>query len=344
MSTRSKLFTFIFKIVLGVALLVYLVLEVEPAEILATAARAELGWIFAALLLLPINVALDATAWWLVIKRVAPRTRWRQSIGATLSGYTLGFLTPGQFGEYPGRAFYVPHADKWEISVTVLTARLADMTVGIGAGLLPLVFFINETQTATPNLWWWLFAYGAWVTFLLVCVCLVPGLVHRVVHRFAQSHKIRSRIRFLKRLSLRRRMMVLGVAAVRYAVYSTQFFLLLKAFAPETSWTIGMTGIALVFMGNFIIPPVTIMDLGIREGLAVFFLGVLGVAAAPAFDASVFLFLVNLLLPALVGIPFAFRLRFDRRKQAQPLDAPLRAQPVAPEPTPAAIVPEPVEP
>ena len=57
------------------------------------------------------------------------------------------------------------------------------------------------------------------------------------------------------------------------------------------------------------VPTVTLLDLGIREGAAVYFLGQLGYAEAAAFNAAFLLFCINLLVPAVVGLPFVFRLK-----------------------------------
>ena len=73
-------------------------------------------------------------------------------------------------------------------------------------------------------------------------------------------------------------------------------------------------GVALVFFAKSAIPQVTLGDLGVREGAAVFFLGAYGVEAGAAFDAALALFAMNLLLPAVVGAPLLVRLQVLRRR------------------------------
>ena len=51
-----------------------------------------------------------------------------------------------------------------------------------------------------------------------------------------------------------------------------------------------------------IIPPISLGELGIREGASVYFLTQFGETASVAFNASIFLFIINLLIPALVGL------------------------------------------
>jgi uncharacterized membrane protein YbhN (UPF0104 family) len=82
-------------------------------------------------------------------------------------------------------------------------------------------------------------------------------------------------------------------------------------------------GVALVFFAKSAIPQVTLGDLGVREGAAVFFLAAYGVGPAAALDASLALFGLNLLLPALVGAPFLLQLQLRRKADRKPAGEPV---------------------
>jgi len=58
----------------------------------------------------------------------------------------------------------------------------------------------------------------------------------------------------------------------------------------------------LIMFVKTVIPPISLGELGIREGASVFFLTKFGELPSVAFNASIFLFLINILLPALVGL------------------------------------------
>ena len=51
-----------------------------------------------------------------------------------------------------------------------------------------------------------------------------------------------------------------------------------------------------------VIPPVSLGELGIREGASVYFLTTMGETSSVAFNASIFLFIINLLIPSLIGL------------------------------------------
>jgi uncharacterized membrane protein YbhN (UPF0104 family) len=120
---------------------------------------------------------------------------------------------------------------------------------------------------------------------------------------------------------------LVGLSAVRYVVFSAQFVLLVHAFAPAAPWGPVAAGVAVVFLVKSALPQLTLGDLGVREGAAVFVLAGAGVAPAEALNASLAVFVVNLVLPALAGVPLLSRLRL-----------PTQGRPSAPVQT--ALVPE----
>jgi uncharacterized membrane protein YbhN (UPF0104 family) len=54
------------------------------------------------------------------------------------------------------------------------------------------------------------------------------------------------------------------------------------------------------------------MDIGVREGAAVALFSKFGIASAPVFSAAFMVFVINVLIPAVVGIPFVFRIRLRK--------------------------------
>lgn len=295
------------RVVLTAAAVGFLVYYVDPSAMMEAVADADPWWIAAAVALLPANVWLDAVMWHKLFLRVRPATSFRESFGAMLAGFSLGFFTPGRAGELAGRAFYLQHPDRWETAAVVIVQRLYDTAVAVSVGAVAL--FINRIEDVLPiDLVWDVLAVaGVLIGGVLVAAGLAPGVARRwLVPVLPKSWQ--PRLDFLGRLSARDGAIALGLAAARYAVYVTQFFLLLRAleYGPVL---MAYAGIGLVFFAKFLIPSVTLMDLGVREGAAVFFLDWLGFSEAAALNASLMLFAVNVVLPSAAGIRFVMKLR-----------------------------------
>jgi uncharacterized membrane protein YbhN (UPF0104 family) len=54
--------------------------------------------------------------------------------------------------------------------------------------------------------------------------------------------------------------------------------------------------------------PISLADLGIREAASVFSFSLLGISNVAAFNAALMMFVVNILVPALVGVAFVPRI------------------------------------
>ncbi len=63
----------------------------------------------------------------------------------------------------------------------------------------------------------------------------------------------------------------------------------------------------LIMFAKTIIPPISFGELGIREGASVYFITLMGESASVGFNASIFLFIINLLIPALIGVGMFLR-------------------------------------
>lgn len=286
----------------------FLIYYVDPSAMAAALAGADPWWIATAVALLPANVMLETVLWHILVRRARPATTFREAFEALLAGHSLGFFTPGRAGEVAGRAFYVKHADRWETAAVVIVQRFYDMAAAVSVGTIALFLFRMEHALPAARVWLGIGVVGALIGGGLVAAGVAPAAARRVLVRVL-PRSWRGRIDFLDKLTPPDGIRLLGLALTRYAVYVTQFFLLLRALEPAAGAAAAYVGIGLVFLAKFLIPPITFMDLGIREGAAVFFLGRMGFSEAAALNASLMLFTVNLLLPAAAGIWYVMKLR-----------------------------------
>ena len=321
------------KAVLALGAMGYLVYVVEPAEIAAALADARYDYIAAAVLLLPLNILLEGAIWRRILTVVVPRATWRSVYGALLCGFSLGLVTPARAGDLAGRAFYFERGDRWAIAATVFVQRLLDMLAAVAFGAASLAWALSTGRLA-GSLWEGFCIAGVGLTLVLVILFAQPRRAARLVHRLIPSQTVRGHLDFLKRLGPAR-MGDAGLRALaRFLVYTTQFVLFAKAFSPEAPFTLLYGGVGLVFFAKHLIPSLTMMDVGIREGAAVFFLSAqLGLPEVTAFNAAFFLFLTNLVLPAAAGAPLLLRLRLARG-QDEDAEAP-STNGTAPSSTPA---------
>jgi hypothetical protein len=108
----------------------------------------------------------------------------------------------------------------------------------------------------------------------------------------------------------------LFLAAVRYAVFTFQFVLLLYAFGYDKTVLLAVWMILIIFLLKSFAPSIALSELGVREGIAIFVMGQFAVAdPAISFNATFLLYLFNIVLPSVIGMVFLPRMRIFGKKK-----------------------------
>ena len=295
------------KILLAGILLLLLFQNVNSGALIASFSTARPLFLVAALLLLVPNLMLQYRKWALLLHSIYPSVRTRE-IGASLMlGFTFGIVTPARIGEFGGRAFAVRGADRLALMGLTALDKLATLIVTVLAGSAGLLVFcvqhpfMDPVHLAAVEITVFVMAGGMallWMQRRKAAEALPPT---RWLHQ-----RIQRAGRTLAGVNTRTRIRLLLLSLLFYATFLLQFVLLLYAFG-STDLLSALAGISTIMLIKTVIPPVTVGELGIREGASVYVLGHAGILAATAFSASLLLFAINILLPSLAGLLILFR-------------------------------------
>ena len=312
MSLPTASWLFALKGALAIAALVLLVDLAGPSDVVAAFRHADPRWVLAALALVPVNIGLEAYRWGRLVRQLAPEVRYRDALRAVVGSYPLGLLTPGRVGDYVGRAVYLRNIPPGTSATLTFVERMATLAACIVGGMLALGPYL-ALQAAPSPLWPAVTTLGCVSAGAIIALVLFPQLAKAVIGTLLPFQPVRDAVASFGTIPRNEGVRLLALSAVRYVVFSGQFVLLAHAVAPTAPWPGLWIGVALTFFVKSAVPQVTLGDLGVREGAAVFFFGAYGIEAAAALDASLALFALNLLLPALVGVPFLMQLQLQRK-------------------------------
>jgi uncharacterized membrane protein YbhN (UPF0104 family) len=141
---------------------------------------------------------------------------------------------------------------------------------------------------------------------LFLFIFFKPNALQRVAMRFRFSFLGRPSIQdLLSAVGIFRQRDLLvsfGLSAGFYMIIYVQMYLLLNAFSPVHAADAFLGFAAMMFLKSLV--PVSLGDLGIREASSVYFYALRGIANATALNASLLLFVINILLPSLIGLIF----------------------------------------
>ncbi len=294
---RRTLF-FIFKIIIAILVVSLLVQKIQIENLLAALAQSFRMYILFALLILPLNLLLQFFKWRLVVSReksgVPATTLW----SSMFIGLSLGLVTPGRVGDFARTAF-VKNVNKSGLLGLLLVDKTITLFVIYVLGLSSLTRFVNVlTQRTILGV-----VIGLGVIFLALLIFLQRrGFDFRMWKRgiITKWSFLERMVSGMEKASFGFMAQLFFITIVHVFIYCFQLFLLIRAFQPIALINALTASFAIMFTKSLL--PVSFGDLGVREGAAVYFFGRFDVSAPAAFNASLLLFVINVLIPGITGL------------------------------------------
>lgn len=238
-----------------------------------------------------------------------------------LAGLSLGLLTPKRAGEWFSRAAFVPAQIRWQAILQTFIGSISQLLVTIifGSCSLILVFFIYSTQNEV--------LITAYIQYLIP-VLLFVGFIIMLVFRSRFLNYIEKKIPGLKSGEIRKSFIgkpfkgALLLSSIRYLIFSLQFVLTLVLFGCSLSVFLILLGVCIVYLFLTLMPLSFIGDTVVRGPVAVFvftdFFPLLiphstaSSQSAGVLSATMLIWFINILLPALIGIVASFTLKSQK--------------------------------
>ncbi|MDX2283281.1 MAG: hypothetical protein NW241_03930 [Bacteroidia bacterium] len=286
------------QVLLTAAALAYIWLALRqygPQVQALAAAMAGRQWLLlaAAAGLMPLNLSLEAWKLRVLGSAATLREGWR----AVLAGMSLGIFTPNRAGEYAGRLMSAAPGRRAAMLAHTWIGRMAQMLPTLAAGGLAGLLLAPD----------WPFPLPAAVPGLAIGLAAAGALLLVFGWKYAARWRpLRGSLDGVSGFSVR---MVLIFSALRYAVFSIQYLLILYALGAGGGAAFLLSLTALLFWVKSLIPFMSVAELGIRESVALWLLPQFGIGPAAALGSAFLLYLINLVIPALMGLPELLRRR-----------------------------------
>jgi len=308
---NKSIIIFLLKFIIAGGLLAFIISRISLSEIVTAIQSANLTLIGVAFLLVAINLFLQFLKWKLVCGKILDFTDNKKILISLFHGITAGSFTPARVGEYFGRAMMFK--DKPFIQVTMATVvdkffMLIEVAfVGAISSILFLYSYYNLTLLTAVGL----IILAVSILGFLLFLAMHPRLwENALVEKLSVSKKLASfieKISILKKMDLKFSLQLLLITLLFLMCIISQYAILAAAFSNHWNFFDFAWAGMLVMFAKSIVPPVAIADLGVREGASVFFLSKFGEIQSVGFNSSIFIFLINILFPAIIGLFLLFK-------------------------------------
>lgn len=298
------------KVLLTLLVLGLLIATIKPREILDAVIGARHGLVLISLVLVVPNLGLRALKWGYLLRRVKPKAPVSEILNTMLVGFTFAVVTPGQLGEF-GRAFFIsgrPRLELIGLSFIDKWYNLSAIVLGgsLGILLLPgLVFDGNAYLFISCCILVAIF----WAAAILMMASprWIRDLLYAINVMLPYRDKVKVLLSGLDPIYQRQSLILGGLGIIHYLVYIVQFYLLVLSFQSVSFFDAFRAASSTIFVKAAL--PISVGGLGVGETASVAFFRIFGVSSVAAFNASVMLFSMNILLPAVIGVFVLLRLR-----------------------------------
>ncbi|MBA3828813.1 MAG: flippase-like domain-containing protein [Taibaiella sp.] len=265
-------------------------------------------FIYACLLLMPVNICLEAWKWQKLASSATPIS-FGYALQSYMAGLAFSMVTPNRIGEYPGRILYMKRKNTFRlISVSILGA-MAQMLALFVFGTMGLIYY----NIAFPGTIWLILLGGCIVvTLFIVWLYLHIETWLPLLGRFKWARKYNIYAQLLKRFQRKEQLQIFLISLLRFGVFTAQYLFFLRWMNVEMPLAQGYCMASLFFWAIAIIPSIALAELGERGQVSLFIFHHFSANTLGILGATMGIWFLNLIIPSIIGSILLLRMRVLR--------------------------------
>jgi hypothetical protein len=260
--------------------------------------------LIAVFILMIINWGIEAFKWKLSVQKIQRLTLFT-SFKAILSGTSFSVSTPNRVGEYLGRILYMSEGNRLKAISLTVAGSMSQLIITLFMGLLG--FIMLEKQITTGQLlsaiWIQAMIYGVSFSLLILTVFYFRlSWIIKWIDRLPGFKKYAWLIKGLEEFNATLLLQLLSLSALRFLVFTIQYYLLFRLFSVDVSWWQGLWAVSVSFLIMAVIPTIALFtDLSLRGKVSLKLLGLFSANNLGISLTAVSIWFINLIIPALTG-------------------------------------------
>lgn len=240
------------------------------------------------LFLMGLNWFIESIKWKFALKNIQ-KISLKTAISSVLAGISTGIFTPNRVGEFVGKIFFLEEDNREKaISVNII-ASYSQLLVTILLGTIALLVASSSVLILV-------------VVFLVVMYFNIIRIINWSINKLNISFL--GKVEFTNKTDLG---ILFLFSLFRYLVFLVQFIVSLKLVGININLFASIKSIAAYYLYLAAIPTYAWSELGVRGALAVKIFDTVTNNPLQILSASSLLWIVNIALPALIGLFFLLK-------------------------------------
>ena len=298
MSERStKIIINLVKVLLLGVVIWYITVEVDYKKLLLYMRTMDFLWLFLAIGAFLTGMFFNINKWRFLLSRYIP-VSFKQAALSMMGGYTLSLLTPARLGEV-GRCFFISSLERRKTVSLVGIDKMFNVSITTFLGVFFLQFMPIPYPITVKVI---VYFFSLLILTFIVLYTRYPALLHRLLSRvsFLRKGKGEEFLVAVKNSNKKDNIIIFLMTLAMYLFYLAEFVFFSMALAPG-SFIVALNGYVIsLFLKTAL--PLTVADWGIKEVSLMEFYMFFGLSSEIALGAALFIYFLNILLPAALGL------------------------------------------
>lgn len=256
-------------------------------------------------LLTCLNWFLEIKKWKTLISHLHP-INITKAAKESLTSFTAAIITPNRIGEYGAKAMFYPFQVRKKVLVLTLISNLSQLFATLFFGSIGVIYLLLMQDLGIP--------YPAVMLYFLslLGICIL-GYLWREKTWCIQGLSLQKIWEYAVTLPTSKKWKVLLLSTYRYLTFSLLFYGVLYFFGaynapllqvPQLPFVPTMATIFSMYLLVSIVPTLAIFDITIKGGVAIWLFSLIGIAEIPVLCTVLIMWLLNVMIPALLGSVF----------------------------------------
>ena len=263
-------------------------------------------------LLMIVNWVLESLKWKYLTRELVRITAW-QAIEAVFCGLTWAVFTPNRIGEYGGRVMFLPNRKRIHGVFAMAVGSFGQNVITNVLGLIALIwfnyaFFHLDTRLSFALV----LAATGFMSLMLVFYFNIRWLV-TLLNRISFLRKYHRFFDIMGKYRAAELMNIMWFCLARFFVFSFQYYLVIHLLMPQIAVFPMMMMVFILFFIQSALPSLDLLDVGVRSVTASTFFVYITEQKIAVIAAVSSIWLINLIIPAILGSVFVLKLKFFDR-------------------------------
>ena len=276
-------------------------------------------YLVGAIALIPANWGLETLKWQLSVRRIYP-VSFVQAFKAVLAGVSFSVTMPNRVGDYLGRMMYLPEGSRLRTISVTLVGSCAQLIVTLVAGTFGLLMLKDTLLQQLPHY----YVLSQFIIYGLVLASILGLVLYfqasaaaGLFRRWTRAEKYFYLVDALNDFDRRLLWQVLLLSLLRYFVFLVQYIFIFYLFDVNVPPVTIMLVMSIVFLAMAIVPSIALVEVWLRGKIMLLLVGIFSANTLGTGLASVTVWFLNLIVPAIAGSLLLLNLRVFRRKNAR---------------------------